>query len=366
MRVVGRKAWPFLLGVLLLVGYGAYELGVYCWGFYHYRSAETALARRDFREAGVHLNQALAAWPRDDAVRLLAAQTARRRGDYDEAIRHLKVYERRRGPAKELELEYQLWPMLAGDLHEADSLLASCNPDAPEWPLIAEACIEGTFRAKTARCAAGGSVPPEVERALRVADQWLRCQTGSADQVQGLVWRGRLHSLANDHTQAVADLRQAVALDPAHFDARWHLAMTVAQEAPEEAVTHFEILQRSRPESRQVRLVLAITRRGLGQLAEAERMLDEILEAEPDNLLAVLERGKAALDGPEPATAERWLRRAEASAPNHPEVLLALSRLLLLTGRPDEAKQYRERFLQAERQQQHRPDEFARKVTPAG
>ena len=53
------------------------------------RSAKEAISRRDFQQAGDYLNTYLLAHPNDKAVRFIAAQTARRRGDFVAALTHL-------------------------------------------------------------------------------------------------------------------------------------------------------------------------------------------------------------------------------------------------------------------------------------
>ena len=45
MRGGARRVWIALGGLLLLLGVAAYPVGVYCWGYSHYRAAEQALQR---------------------------------------------------------------------------------------------------------------------------------------------------------------------------------------------------------------------------------------------------------------------------------------------------------------------------------
>src|SRR5207249_1211141 len=158
-----------------------------------------------------------------------------------------------------------------------------------ETPLILEALLVGTLDALEPFFSAGMVLDSEkggplLERARRAVDLWLRVCPGRADQVQGLVWRGRIHAFASAQPQAVADFRKALELDPDHFDARLHLAQAVAQKAPAEAARHFQILRERDPTNNQVRFSLATIRRGLGQIEEARQVLDEMLADDPDNV----------------------------------------------------------------------------------
>jgi tetratricopeptide (TPR) repeat protein len=357
MRLASGRARFLLVAGTIVLGYVGYQGGLCLWVASHHRAARQALARRDFRTASIHLDKALAGWPDDALMRLQAAQAARRRGDLEKASSHLRIYERRHGIADALVLEHRLLQVQAGDLRELTALLerASDTSDASEALLILEAVIEGSVQ-----FAQNGSTQPDeaealVARTLPLADDWLRRQIGTADQAQGLVWRGRLHGLKKDYPKAVADLRRAVALDSDSFQARWHLAQTIVQQAPEEALAQLRTLRRLDPDNMQVFFLVAVVLHRLGQLDEARRMLDEMLLAHPNDLPALVERGSVALDSRQLSDAEALLRRAEAIAPDFPEVCLVLSRVLLAAGRSAEATQYRERFLylEAERKRAH-------------
>ncbi len=88
MHIRGRRPWLVLL-LLLVIGLAIYRLGIHVPGMYHYRAALAALEQRDLVEAGNHLERCLEHDPGDLSVRLLAAQTARRRRDYAAAMEHL-------------------------------------------------------------------------------------------------------------------------------------------------------------------------------------------------------------------------------------------------------------------------------------
>jgi cytochrome c-type biogenesis protein CcmH/NrfG len=102
--------------------------------------------------------------------------------------------------------------------------------------------------------------------ARRAADLWLRLRPSQADQMQGLVWRGRLHLFALEQAEAQAALRKALELDPDHFEARLQLALAVTQEAPAEAAAHLQLLRDRHPKNNHVRLLLATHRRVVSYL----------------------------------------------------------------------------------------------------
>lgn len=354
MRLSGTKSKVALAALLLAGGYAAYWVGNHLWGRHHYRAAQAALDRRDFHQAGAHFDQCLQAWPRDPSVRLLAAQTARRRGDLDEARRHLEAHASQKTQADERGLEYQLLFIQEGDLAQADRLLARCvnDPSGRDAHLVLETVIEAKVKLLTQAHNTGmtlveGPAGEERTRAERAIELWRQHRPGSADQAQGLVWRGKIQLLINLQ-EACADFRQALELDPNHLDARLHLAIALVEYDAVEAVGHLEILRRREPRNVQVGVSLAASLRAVGRREEAERILDDILDANPDHAIALLERGKTAVESGRPQDAERFLRRALARTPDAPFVHLALSRCLHLAGKLDDAKFHQQRYNEIE------------------
>jgi tetratricopeptide (TPR) repeat protein len=348
---------PAGIFVLIVAGFGgyiAYWRGV---DEAELRAAELALVQRDFDDAGNHYLAYLDRHPDHLPVRLSMARTARRGMDYNTARAHLEIYERSSGDAQALQLEYRLTALQRGNLYGVEELFDRCAtlPAAEESPLILEAVIVGSLNALAQPLTAPepflpNEIPVPLLRCQRAVEMWLASRTGPADQVQGLVWRGRVRGLSADHDGSIADLRRALDLDPNHFEARAYLALTIAQQNPIEAAGQFEILLRRAPGNQQLRFALASGRRGMGDLAEARRLLDEILASDENLVMALIERGQVELDERRPVAAEPWLERARALAPNTPELYLALARCKQLQAKPDEAKQFQERFHQLDQQ----------------
>ncbi|MSQ94238.1 MAG: tetratricopeptide repeat protein [Gemmataceae bacterium] len=354
MRLGGTKTKIALVVLLLAGGFAAYWAGYHLWGRHHYQAAQESLKRREFRQAGIHLRTCLDAWPRDPSIRLLAAQAARRGGALDEAKRHLEIHATQKAQTDERGREYQLLYIQEGDLRGADRLLdrALADPTASEEYLVLETIIDAKVKLLTSAHDSGmtlveGPAGEERDRTDRAIEVWREVRPEKADQVQGLVWRGRIHLLLNLQ-EAAADFRKALELDPNHFDARLLLAIALAESSPREAAGHLEILRGREPQNIRVSIYLASTLRGLGQLAEAQRILDDVLTANVDHSQALLERGKTALDAAHPDEAEPFLRRALARTPGEPFVHLALSRCLHLQGKAEEARYHQQKHSEIE------------------
>jgi predicted Zn-dependent protease len=86
-----------------------------------------------------------------------------------------------------------------------------------------------------------------------------------------------------------------------------------------------------------VLLGLARCRHRLGQLEEAQQLLDALLARHSRLPQAVGERGRIALDADRPAEAEGWLRQAVALAPDDRDALYALVQCLQRLDKAEEA-----------------------------
>src|SRR5688500_14746420 len=95
---IGKRTQAVLGSALLaLTGYATYRVVLHYRASHHYLAAQDALARRDLAQAMFHLRNSLSVQPNSLAARFLAAQTARRLGDLQEAERHLKLFKRQNG-----------------------------------------------------------------------------------------------------------------------------------------------------------------------------------------------------------------------------------------------------------------------------
>jgi len=320
-------------------------------------AANESIEGRDFAAASAHLNEYLAARPKDIPIRLLAAQTARRNRDFDIARKHLRIYQDLDGPKEPRARERQLLLAQEDGGAEVVDLLESCLSATPpeDVDLACEVAIEQMLNFLDSSVRAGmsilegprGKARDRTELAIQL---WFQRRPGQADQVQGLIWRANLNqwvNLASTHS----DYRRALEIDPNHFKARTSLAMSLMNYDAREATQHLELLHQRVPSDQHVSIQLAISRRNIGEFQGAILLLDEVLLRTPDEPNALLERGKAALDLDRPAEAERFLRQALDRAPNDPFVHLALSRCLLLSGKESQGRHHEQRYTELSSEQ---------------
>ncbi len=309
--------------------------------------ARSALDRRDFESAYQLVSTRLAERPDDAAAQLLAARASRRGGDLPRATNHLRRYRDTRGPDAAYEFESALVRVKSGDAAEAERLFAAHveRPNDAETPFVLEAYIEGRLTA----LARDGAPPPadQAAKLRRATDLWLKRRTGLEDQVQGRLWLARMCEAVNDPAGRVAALREAVALDPDHFGARYQLSQQLAQERPDETREHLEHLRIKYPDDTRIRYGLAATYRVLGRYADARPLLEGLLGG-PVHLSASVELASLDLDEGKGPAAERRLREVLAVVPNAPEANLAMSRCQRLAGRPDEADKFRTKYEELE------------------
>ena len=344
-----------LLSLLVVVAYAAYRLEQRHAFRRSWEAAEEAIARRNFVEAGDHLEKCLAIRSDDPVLHLLAARTARRRGDVATTLRELKAFTLNKGSAAELRAEQRLLDIQQGiDRDSTEVLLDRCLSDSrePEAYLTLEVAIAANVSRLESANSSGMTLVEGPAETIRVKSEraialWSQLRSGRADRAQGFVWRGRIRFLV-DPAAGVQDFRSALELDPEHFEARLQLAAALEDYNPREAAEHLEVLRARQPQNKRVRLLLAHYRRSLGQFAEAAQILDEVLAVSPDDAAALLERGKTALDAGRFEDAAQFLRRALVAAPNEPFVHLALSRALHLSGKEGEAQLHQLRYNEIE------------------
>src|SRR5438876_221188 len=82
-----------ILAVVAGIGLGGRAIGRYVRAEYSYRAALEALERKDFVAAQGYLTRCLEARPGSADARFLAARTARRALDYEEAERQIREFQ---------------------------------------------------------------------------------------------------------------------------------------------------------------------------------------------------------------------------------------------------------------------------------
>ena len=135
----------FLIALLVgLTGFGAYGAARHLWAEYHFRAAQKELERHALPAAKSHLAECLAIWPDSTETNLLAARTARRLRDYDEADQLLSIYRKQGGEPEIVRLEHALALAQRGQLAGQESYLwVFVNEGDPDAALVLEALDQG-------------------------------------------------------------------------------------------------------------------------------------------------------------------------------------------------------------------------------
>jgi predicted Zn-dependent protease len=304
-----------ILLLVMLIGLGAGMAAAHLWAGHHWRAARQALDRYRLAEANEHLAHCLQIWPSSFETHLLAAQTARRLGDYEAADQHLKrCQEIRDALAPEVELEQILLRAERGGMDSVMPYLRSLvEQEHPASPLILEAMIRGYMKAYR-----------YGDAAMLVSlwrDRW-------PDDIQANLFEGYVAEQIGSGDQAVKNFRRVLAVDPDHDEARLRLAeLLMAHAAPAEALGHLEDLAHKHPQDLYVQTRYARCLVALGRPEEAEERADRVLAELPHFRPALAVKGASALDLNRPAEAERWLREALATdaADYNSQYLLARS-----------------------------------------
>lgn len=349
LRVKDRRVRIVIsLALFAVIALALYQLGTGLWAAHLHRRAIEALDRYEFADAGVLLDRYLALRPTDAATQLLAAQTARRRDDYEAAARYL-VLARKHGVARDaLNVEERLFNIQAGDVAAADVMVAFCakDPASAESELALEAIIQGSLRAL--------QLPP----ARFAIDLWLKGRTGKIDQARGLLWRARLHDIHDNFAEALADCRTAVDRAPTYLPARLRVAEAQLREDPRRATPDIDWLKQNASRDPSARLLIGRHHRRLSRPEEAARVLDELLDGDPNHVPALVERARVAMDLNQASAAERWLERALDLDAQNRDVNVAMADCLRLLSRIEEAERFQKRAKEIEDRLQKQLDDM--------
>jgi tetratricopeptide (TPR) repeat protein len=348
-----RHPTASVLAVLALLAAGGW-FGRLAWrhgqATSHWHAAQQALAQRDWAGARQHLAFCLTVWPNSGETHFVAARAARRAGDYAQAREHLRACERLRWDAEAITLEKDLASAQRGDLTEVEARLLerALNGD-PDTPLILEALTQGYVRTY------------QLPGVLYCSEQLLALVP---DHVQAHIWHGWVLEQVTRYDDACDEYRQAIALAPDDVWARLSLGelLLFLRSRPDQAAEQFDYLIARQPHNPAYLLGLARCRAAMGRTAEARRLLDEVLNAYPDEPLALSERGRLALKEGDRDRAERLLRRALERSPGDLQAAGALALCLEALGRPAEAAKYRALGRQIEADQK-RLEELAKQST---
>jgi predicted Zn-dependent protease len=316
---------PWRVAAVLLILLAAAGAGVYALIFYHHlHAAEEAAARYDFDAAHDHLAQCIRLWPRRGDLHLLAARNLRRAGRLTEAAQRLDESERLDGKTPAYLLEYAMLRVQQGDLREPRKyLLRLLDEDHPEATLILEALAYGTYHVYLL-----GVARNYAERALE----------RDPGNVPMMLLLAAMHDSRARFEEAEAAYRAAVRAQPDRNQARLGLAQFLLRHGKvEEATDHFEYLRGKGYQTQAVLMGLALCCRNRGEWSDERTLLDTLLAESPDNVQALVERGRLELDAEDLDAAERDLRRAAEQEPFDRQAHLLLGQCLSRRGKQEES-----------------------------
>jgi tetratricopeptide (TPR) repeat protein len=111
------------------------------------------------------------------------------------------------------------------------------------------------------------------------------------------------------------------------------------------AISNFERATRLAPQDPDVWLVLSQAQYQIGDLMQAEKCVDQVLEIDPNNYGALSMKAEIALRSGDPDRACDYAKRAASQQPDHPAAHLIHARALESLSRPEEALQALEKAL---------------------
>jgi tetratricopeptide (TPR) repeat protein len=322
-----------LLLALLAGGFGLRAVSHSIQAASHARATEAYLEqsehgqwRANLTHARGELSKCLRLSPESAHFHFLAARTARRLDDYDEAERLLDRAEQLGWVKEAIDLERALAQAQRGDLNRIGGVLASfVGRDHPDKVLILEALSRGYL------------LTYQMHRAHGCLDSWLEIQP---DNTQALLWRGQTRLLLERRDDALADYRRVVEMAPEDEEGCRKLAeLLLSSHRADQALPHFLRWHQRQPTDSEALLGLAQCQAELARTEEAASLLDRLLSAEPRHAAALALRGKLALDEGRTIEAESWLRKSLAVAPRERAVVYSLYRCLQAQDRQAEARQ---------------------------
>jgi tetratricopeptide (TPR) repeat protein len=301
-------------------------IALHAWALYHFRSGRAALERHHGYEALPHFQAALRVWPKDPETLILASRAARQLGIYDEAGRYLDAYREIYGNDDNLSLEQVLLSAQQGFVEKVETFCrAKLAQDDPASSLILEAMARGYARRF------------QWNKAEFCLNQWLEREP---DNPQAYFLKGFMEHERDNFQEAIVSYRRVLQLDPEQDEARLQLGeLLLDLTQAEEARPHLEYLHRQKPGNVKAAVTLAHCYDLLGRQPEAEEILDDVLQRNPNHSAALFQRGRMALRAGQTAEAETFLRRACALEPGDFQAHYQLYQCLVQQNKDTEAQE---------------------------
>jgi tetratricopeptide (TPR) repeat protein len=307
----------------------------YLRAWYHFRAARAELQRYHTPQAIRHLRVCRDIWPNDPDVLLMAARAARRARIYSDTERLLWMYREIRGRDEAFVFEHLLLAAECRVDQVSDQCWGYLEQGHSDAPLLLEALTRGYLRQY------------RLGQVRLCLDRWRQLQPDNpqALYLEGLYLLDYVHAIST----AADCYRRALELDPDHEEARLGLAVALVMgKSFAQAAEHFERLRQCQPDNPRVQVGLAECLDGLGETAEAVRLVDDVLAGQPASAPALSLRGQLALKNGQWAESESWLRQALRHKPLDHRARYSLILCLEKSGQQEEAQRQRRQLQQME------------------
>lgn len=191
-----------------------------------------------------------------------------------------------------------------------------------------------------------------------VAEQTLRTAISDfPDDAKPVQTLAEFFARRNDPAQAAQELRTGLTAHPRSVDLVAALANLLANgdRTAESVQVYRDFIAKNRetPEATQAKNLLAELSMRLGQPTESERLVDEVLEDNPNDQQALMLKGRLAMARKNAKDAISAFRALLRHQPDSPEVLTLLASALELDGKPALVQENLEKVVKA------RPNDFA-------
>jgi len=313
-------------------------------------AAKAAIKERDFVRARKHLKWGKRLASRNGTLEFLRARVARLEGRMSDLKTHLTRAHEWGVDVDTLKREEFLAQAQLGQLKQAqrelDKMLRDPRGDAEE---ICEAYVIGYTKLRL------------FVAAKNLLDNWM---ADFPDSPRPRYLKGVIQKDLQMWKEAEAAFREALAIDPAHYDSAFELgSVLLTRKKPDQALEFFILGQGSRDYANDSRVAEAHCLRLLDRHEEASVKLAKFLEEFPDDEAGSLEMSRLELDDNKyDPIVERLAKFADLQPPNT-DMLLVYSQALRGMGRFAEAEKYANLVLEVNKQLML-ANELAEKVTP--
>lgn len=302
----------------------------YVWPEYLLKQAERAVANNDLVRAEAVLQRLNRHDPENGRARFLLAQVLRRRQRPDKAYEALKQA-RRLGYA-EIECQRELAlneAALEFRPQAADALIKLLN-DKPDDEEILQALADGYIKLQN----------------WTAADRYLtRLLEQHPESVEPWVQRGQVRYAAKaierdqNNDVAAADFREVIRRVPDHFKAHMGLAECLLNDAQlASAKRELLICRQLNPAHTEPLIGLAICAMEEQHLEQAQALLDQAMNLQPNSLMALSMQGDLCLRRKEYTDAIRFYQKVLSVDPSNKAIHLKLAQAYRHSGRLEDAK----------------------------